>query len=112
MAIDIDNLTYEQLLKLNHKIVERLKFMDNMHAHNEMMQFSPGDKVSFEPNNRDKQTGTLVKFNKKTVTVLTDDGQSCNVAPYLLSKINTKTSKEKSKIKKSNRGKVVNLHGK
>jgi len=40
MPINIDDLTYEQLLKLNHKIVERLKFMDSMHTHNEMMQFS------------------------------------------------------------------------
>ncbi len=108
MTINIDNLTYEQLLKLNHKIIERLKFMDSMHAHNEMMQFSPGDKVSFEPSNREKQTGTLVKFNKKTVTVLTDDGQSWNVAPHLLSKEN----KQKSKTNKSKRGKVVKLHGK
>jgi len=112
MAIDIDDLTYEQLINLNHKIVERLKFMDSMHAHNEMIQFNPGDKVTFEPHNREKQTGTLVKFNKKTVTVLTDDGQSWNVAPHLLSKINKKTDKQKSKTKKSNRGKVVSLHGK
>jgi len=112
MTIDIDDLTYEQLINLNHKIVERLKFMDSMHAHNEMMQFSPGDKVSFEPNNREKQTGTLVKFNKKTVTVLTEDGQSWNVAPHLLSKVNKKANKQKSKTMKSNRGKVVNLHGK
>ena len=108
MPINIDDLTYEQLLKLNHKVVERLKFMDNMHTHNEMMQFSPGDKVTFEPNNREKQTGTLVKFNKKTVTVLTDDGQSWNVAPHLLSK----AKKEKLKSKKSKHGKVVSLHGK
>ena len=108
MPIDIDDLTYEQLIKLNHTIVERLKFLDSMHIHNEMMQFSPGDKVTFEPHNRGKQTGTLVKFNKKTVSVLTDDGQHWNVAPHLLSK----AKKEKTKAKKSKRGKVVNIHGK
>ncbi len=108
MPINIDNLTYEQLLKLNHQVVERLKFMDSMHTHNEMMQFSPGDKVTFEPHNRERQIGTLVKFNKKTVTVLTEDGQSWNVAPHLLSKAN----KQKSETKKSKKGKVVNIHGK
>ena len=108
MAIDIDDLTYEELIKLNHKIVERLKFLDSMHTHNEMMHFSPGDKVTFEPHNRERQTGTLVKFNKKTVTVLTDDGQQWNVAPHLLSK----AKKEKSKTNKSKHGKVINLHGK
>ena len=108
MAIDIDDLTYEELVKLNHKIVERLKFLDSMHIHNEMMQFSPGDKVTFEPRNRERQTGTLVKFNKKTVTVLTDDGQHWNVAPHLLSK----AIKEKSRTKRSKHGKVIDLYGK
>jgi len=110
MPINIDDLTYEQLIKLNHKVVERLKFMDSMHTHNEMMQFSPGDKVTFEPSNREKQTGILVKFNKKTVTVLTGDGQSWNVAPHLLSK--EKIENTKKKTKKSKHGKVVSLHGK
>jgi len=108
MAIDIDDLTYEELIKLNHKIVERLKFLDSMHTHNEMMQFSPGDKVTFQPPNRERQTGTLVKYNKKTVTVVTDDGEQWNVAPQLLSKI----IKEKPKTNNSKRGNVIKLHGK
>ena len=108
MAIDIDDLTYDELVKLNHKVVERLKFLDSMHTHNEMMQFSPGDKVTFHPPNRERQTGTLVKYNKKTVTVLTDDGEQWNVAPHLLSKINKQTPK----VNKSKRGKVIKLHGK
>jgi len=43
MKIDIDSLSYDELFELNHKIVERLKFLDSMHTHKEMMQFSPGD---------------------------------------------------------------------
>jgi len=108
MAIDIDDLTYEELVKLNHKIVERLKFLDSMHTHNEMMQFSPGDKVTFHPTNRERQTGTLVKYNKKTVTVVTDNGEQWNVAPQLLSKI----KKEKTKTNKSKQGNVIKLHDK
>jgi len=38
MKIDIDSMGYEELVELNHKIVERLKFLDLAHAHNEMMQ--------------------------------------------------------------------------
>ncbi len=67
MSIDIDNLTEDELIKLNHRIVERLKFLESMHTHHEMMQFSPGEKVSFEPPGRGRQIGTLVKYNKKTV---------------------------------------------
>lgn len=49
MNIDIDSLTYDELIELNQKIIARLKFLDTMHAHEEMMQFSPGDQVCFEP---------------------------------------------------------------
>jgi len=104
MAINIDNLTESELIELNHKIVERLKFLETMHNHSEMMQFSPGEKVSFESPGSGRLTGTLVKFNKKTVTVITENGQKWNVSPHLLSKIkNVKTGKKKS-------GNVIELH--
>jgi hypothetical protein len=45
MKIDIDSMSYDDLVELNHKIIERLKFLDSMHTHKEMMQFSPGDQV-------------------------------------------------------------------
>ncbi|MDA2918478.1 hypothetical protein MYX76_03110 [Desulfobacterota bacterium AH_259_B03_O07] len=105
MTIDIDRLSEEELIELNHRIVERLKFLESMHTHNEMMQFSPGEQVSFEPSGRGRQIGTLVKFNKKTVTVITDSGQKWNVSPHLLSKVKN-TTKPKSS------GKVIHLLGK
>lgn len=87
MKIDLASLTYDELIELNHKIVERLKFLDTIHTHEEMMQFSPGDKVSFQPSGRERQVGTLAKFNKKTVTVITDSGQKWNISPQILSKV-------------------------
>ena len=103
MKIEIDSLSYEELIELNHKIVERLKFLDLMHTHEEMMQFKPGDQVSFEPSGRGKQFGTLVKYNKKTVTVITESGQKWNVSPHLLKKVkNVKGSKNRQ-------GKLINL---
>ncbi len=105
MTIDIDRLTEEELIELNHRIVERLKFLESMHTHNEMMQFSPGEQVGFEPSGRGRQIGTLVKFNKKTVTVITDSGQKWNVSPHLLGKVKN-TTKPKSS------GKVIDLLGK
>jgi hypothetical protein len=92
--IDLESLTYDELVALNHKIVERLKFLDAMHTHREMMQFAPGDQVSFEPPDRGKQFGTLVKYNKKTVTVITENGQRWNVSPHLLRKV--KSAKEQT----------------
>jgi len=89
-------MSYDDLVELNHKIVERLKFLDSMHTHKEMMRFSPGDQVCFEPPGRDQQLGTLVKYNKKTVAVITDTGQKWNVSPpHLLDKVkNVKQNKK------------------
>ena len=87
MEIDIDSMSYDELIELDHKIVEKLKFLDSIHTHKKMMQFSPGDQVCFEPSGRDKQFGTLVKYNQKTVTVITESGQKWNVSPHLLRKV-------------------------
>ena len=103
MKIDIDSMGYEELVELNHKIVERLKFLDLMHTHKEMMQFNPGDQVCFETSGRGKQFGTLVKYNKKTVTVITESGQKLNVSPHLLRKVKT------VKSNKNSQGKIINL---
>jgi hypothetical protein len=86
VKIDIDKLSVEELVDLNHRVVERLRFMEAMHHHAEMMKFSIGEKVAFEPPGRPRQTGTLVKYNKKSVTVITDSGQKWTVAPELISK--------------------------
>ena len=105
MKINIDDLAEEELIELNHRIIERLKFLESFHTHKEMMQFNPGEKVSFDPPGKERQIGTLVKFNKKTVTVITESGQKWNISPHLLSKVkNLKSKRGKS-------GKVVKLHG-
>jgi len=106
MKTDIDSMSYDELIELNHRIVERLKFLDSIHTHKEMMQFSPGDQVCFEAPGRDKQFGTLVKYNKKTVTVITESGQKWNVSPHLLSKVKS------VKDKKNKQGKIINLQKK
>ena len=48
MKIDIDKLSEDELVALNHRIVERLRFLASMHHHHDMMQFNLGEKVSFE----------------------------------------------------------------
>ena len=94
MKIDLEHLTYDELVALNHKIVERLKFLDAMHTYREMMQFVPGDQVSLEPPGRGKQVGTLVRHNKKTVTIITESGQKWNVSPHMQRKL--KSAKEQT----------------
>jgi hypothetical protein len=84
MKIDIDHLTETELIDLNHRIVERLRFLQQMRAHGAMLKFGIGERVTFDAPGRPPITSVLVKYNKKTVTVVTDDGQRWNVSPALL----------------------------
>ena len=84
MKIDIDKLTEKELIDLNHRIVERLKFLESMRIHAEMMEFSVGEKVCFSPPGHGELVGVVVRYNKKTVTVVTEEGQRWNVSPRLL----------------------------
>jgi hypothetical protein len=86
MKIDIDKLSEEELIDLNHRIVERLRFLSQMRAHSQMLDFKIGDRVTFHPEGRPPVVGMLTRYNKKTVTVITDSGQHWNVAPGLLRK--------------------------
>ena len=86
MPIDIDGLGFEELLELNQRVVARLKMLESMQTHIEMMRFNPGQRVSFE-HGGGRLFGTLVKYNRKTVTVVTDNGQRWNISPHLLSAV-------------------------
>lgn len=86
MPIDIDGLSLEELHQLNHRVVERIKMLRTMQAHVDMMAFNLGTRVSFDSQDG-HQLGTLVKYNRKTVTVLTDDGRQWRVSPSLLTAV-------------------------
>jgi len=66
--------------------VERLRFLNQMRAHGQMLQFKIGDRVAFHPEGRPPVVGMLTRYNKKTVTVITDDGHHWNVSPSFLRK--------------------------
>ena len=86
MKINIDELTEAELIDLNHRIVERLRFLNQGRAHSQMLKFKIGDRVTFQPGGRPPVFGMLTRYNKKTVTIITDDGQHWNVSPSLLRK--------------------------
>ena len=85
--IDIDRLTEAELIDLNNRVVERLRFLHQARAHSRMLEFSVGDRVSFQPEGREPLLGVLTRYNKKTVTVITEQGQRWNVSPGALRKV-------------------------
>ena len=86
MKINIDELTESELIDLNNRIVERLRFLNQMRAHTKMLEFKIGDRVSFKPEGHPPVVGMMTRYNKKTVTVITDDGQHWTVSPNFLRK--------------------------
>ena len=83
MHINIDQMTEDELRALNQRIIARLKLLQQRNSINSMVKFQVGQRVSFDPDGR-MRTGMLVKFNPKTVVVLTDEGQRWKVSPQFL----------------------------
>ena len=84
MTINIDQLNEAQLIDLNNRVVARLKFLNQMRAHASMLEFSIGEKVDFQPQGHPVLRGIITKYNRKSVTVITEDGEQWKVAPALL----------------------------
>ncbi len=101
MSIDISQLTADELVELNHRIVERLKVLEALETHKSMMQLYSGARVSFVSPAGERIVGTVMKLNRKTVSVVTDAGRRWNVSPHLL-----------APIKKEPLGKVVDIRSK
>lgn len=83
MSIDIDHLSLDQLYELNDRVVERINQLEGEQAVRAMMAFNLGSRVSFD-SQYGRQVGTVVKFNRKTVVVLTEE-RKWRISPHLLS---------------------------
>lgn len=98
MPIDIDKLTEAELIDLNNRVVARLKFLSQMRAHAHMLEFSIGERVSFQPEGRPVITGIIAKYNRKSVTVIAENGQQWNVAPVFLRKAESPASAASAQV--------------
>jgi hypothetical protein len=103
MKIDINGLTEEELVDLNHRVVERLRLMRQVRTHVAMLEYRIGETVSFAPDGRGTLVGVITRYNKKSVTVLTSSGESWRVAPNLLIKVDAEQST------RQNQGNIVSL---
>src|SRR3954471_9619765 len=93
MPIEIDKLTEAELVDLNHRIVERLRFLQQMKAHAKMLEFKIGDRVTFRAEGGGVIEGMLPRNNRKTVTVITEDARQWNVSPTFLSRVEPAAAK-------------------
>jgi len=83
----LDEFTEEELRHLNRLIVERLRLMQQVKAHKAMTQFRVGQRVQFITHSGRVVLGVLTKYNRKSVSVVTEQGESWTVAPALLREV-------------------------
>jgi hypothetical protein len=83
-AAVIRQLGHDDLLFLNRLIVERLKLLSQAHSTTLLARFGVGDRVSFQSPSGDRKTGQVVRLNKKSASIQTDDGQQWKVHPGFL----------------------------
>ena len=84
--IDLDHLSERELRELNSRIVERLRLFQTVRIQHAMSQIVLGDRVKFMGHS-DFEFGTVIRYNNKSVTVITDSGSKWRVAPGLLTVI-------------------------
>jgi len=84
--IDISHLSEEQLVELNHRVVERLKLLARSRSARQLNKFNIGDRVWFEGNDGEKIRGIVTRLNIKTASVMTATHR-WNIPPRFLRKI-------------------------
>ena len=80
------HLGEEDLLYLNRMVVERLNLLAQAKSTVQLAQFTEGDRVHFTTGDGITKYALVVRLNKKTASLLTDDGQNWKVSPQLLRK--------------------------
>lgn len=82
--IDIDSLDETALLDLNERIVMRLHHLHEQRTLLALQSIKIGSRVLFEGTGGQMLKGTVIRRNRKTLTVCTHDQRHWNVSPSLL----------------------------
>lgn len=92
--IDIDHLTIDELVALGNRVHERIKYLERHEVFQAMQRFNIGARVRFHPGRHGPQTGTLTKFNQKSVTIAGDDGRQWRVPADILTPVDADAPNE------------------
>lgn len=76
----------EDLRYLNRMVVERLNLLAQARSTVALAQFAEGDRVQFSASDGSIKHAVVLRLNKKTASVRTDEGQHWTVSPSLLRK--------------------------
>lgn len=79
-------LSEDELRLIYGKVGERLRILNNIKQAQALAGFSVGERVCFMHQDQ-RLPGTVIRLNRKTVSVHTDSHQDWNVTPASLSKL-------------------------
>ncbi|MHA2710307.1 hypothetical protein [Vibrio owensii] len=77
--MDIEKLTRKELIELNNRIVARLERLDELEIQAKRQQFILGSPAEFVDDIGIVHVCVVVKFNKKTISVSTVNGERWNI---------------------------------
>jgi hypothetical protein len=84
MPIDLTQLTEDELLALNRRIIERLQIIRSARQLVQLAQFSVGMRVEFTTDDGRTMQGQITKLNRRTASVCADGSGHWRVSPSLL----------------------------
>lgn len=65
MCINIDHLSVDELVTLNHHIIECPKILESLEVHKSMMLLHPGARTSFDSPRDEYLSSTVMKLNRR-----------------------------------------------
>lgn len=91
LARFVNQLNEQQLHCLNRLAVHRIKQITQNRISAVMNKFAIGDSVWFQSSDNQLVDGTVIRLNKKTVTVASEENIIWNVSPGLLMHLHSPT---------------------
>ena len=80
----IDLMDMDELMKLYKYVVKRIRFISDTKVMEKIQDFELLEKVYFFDDRGNRIDGTVIRLNKKTVTIKTDNGMEWRVSPHFL----------------------------
>lgn len=95
----VDSLDKEQLMQLNHTVVNLLKTKRDKELIEKASQFKLAEFVFFHDNDGNNQVGVVTKINNKSITVAISESYKIKVPAVYLHHIKEKPSKKLTSLK-------------
>ena len=80
----IDLMDLDELVKLNEYIVKRIRLISDTKTMKKVQDFELLEKVFFIDDRGNRIDGTVIRLNKKTITIKADNGMEWRVSPDFL----------------------------